>query len=671
MANQPSLLKRVKKLTCFLIAGLLITLSTFSQGKFMAEAPEISRAVKLTKVPDITVADNSGREYKLPEYLKLNQLHKGKPFIIAGFGFFGNYSIDQLNKWSSTGLGSKYNVVVLCVGAKDFEMKNTTLTKDRYEERWEKFLVVKTTWESAKAMYFDSWPFLIFTDKDQKIIKSVGNVLSYYTNGEAILDGIHSGKIGSSKQWFTDESVFTYKDDPKASYFEEYRLEGNKTYYTEGNKIKTLTKKSFINKGETWYYDGDFEVTNDKGQVFFSGSFKEGAVTSTATSKDGKGKVNWVMPVNGTMKVYNKNGEVEQEGPMVNGLANGLFTVYKDGIKIQELNYKNGDQSGIQKFYAYGLLEKEYFASPLYTDHGYFSEGLQKVKLKGGYNDEGVWGYVDRNGNIVIKPIYNYVTNFHAGLATVKVTSGFTGDYLSIDQQGKTIDKEEARRIIERYDAKNYNAREIVTKTINAMGGLDALKKIKTIKTEGYGQFQNQFNCNFKTIMQVGKGYWRSMEFEEGNLFQSITPGENWVKDLDGEVSGDNIDLVRLKQLQAYLSISELANALDKGIKIEFKGMEMMAVDMDGLAISFVKDGIKYSYTIHPVTYFIASERVSVLGNYEARSMDIKYDDYRKTSAGVTLPYHVNITDIGQYNLFITKMEINQDGDAKIFARHK
>ncbi|MCH8904172.1 MAG: WG repeat-containing protein, partial [Bacteroidetes bacterium] len=49
---------------------------------------------------------------------------------------------------------------------------------------------------------------------------------------------------------------------------------------------------------------------------------------------------------------------------------------------------------------------------------GVFSEGLAKFK-----DEEGEWGFVDKAGEVVIKPRYNYVSAYREGLALVTIES--------------------------------------------------------------------------------------------------------------------------------------------------------------------------------------------------------------------------------------------------------
>ncbi|MEJ1933162.1 WG repeat-containing protein, partial [Nostoc sp. NIES-2111] len=59
-----------------------------------------------------------------------------------------------------------------------------------------------------------------------------------------------------------------------------------------------------------------------------------------------------------------------------------------------------------------------------------FSEGLASVKT-----ESGKWGFINRQGNIVIKPQFDEVSNFSFGLARVRIGK----KYGYIDKYGKYV----------------------------------------------------------------------------------------------------------------------------------------------------------------------------------------------------------------------------------------
>jgi len=77
-----------------------------------------------------------------------------------------------------------------------------------------------------------------------------------------------------------------------------------------------------------------------------------------------------------------------------------------------------------------------------FLDCSEFSEGLAAVKLKIAPTDEdngaidqegppGMWGYIDKSGQIAIPPVFNFARKFHEGLAAIKQD----GTWKFIDKQ--------------------------------------------------------------------------------------------------------------------------------------------------------------------------------------------------------------------------------------------
>ena len=87
---------------------------------------------------------------------------------------------------------------------------------------------------------------------------------------------------------------------------------------------------------------------------------------------------------------------------------------------------------------------KVIFDLPFYDNHVSFSEGLARIEQKDRY------GFIDRTGKIVIKPIYRWAEDFKNGLAEISTSKqiwdfkgtenlGFEPNLGYIDKTGKII----------------------------------------------------------------------------------------------------------------------------------------------------------------------------------------------------------------------------------------
>jgi uncharacterized membrane protein YhaH (DUF805 family) len=82
-----------------------------------------------------------------------------------------------------------------------------------------------------------------------------------------------------------------------------------------------------------------------------------------------------------------------------------------------------------------GLIDRQgnWIVQPIYDYIGDFSEGLAEVKLGN------KWGFIDKQGNLVIQPIYDEVSDFNEGLARVRFGDFLKGKYGFIDKKGNLV----------------------------------------------------------------------------------------------------------------------------------------------------------------------------------------------------------------------------------------
>jgi hypothetical protein len=79
------------------------------------------------------------------------------------------------------------------------------------------------------------------------------------------------------------------------------------------------------------------------------------------------------------------------------------------------------------------LFSKKIIIAPQYTAVNRFSEDVASVAI--GEKDEKLWGFIDKTGKWVIRPLYHDASSFHEGLASVKMNT----KYGYIDKKGDFI----------------------------------------------------------------------------------------------------------------------------------------------------------------------------------------------------------------------------------------
>lgn len=155
--------------------------------------------------------------------------------------------------------------------------------------------------------------------------------------------------------------------------------------------------------------DGKIGFINEKGEMVLSPQYN-----SATMFHDGKA---WVVRPDNAPELIDKKGEVILEykkGRIIHSFSEGLSIVYDDNDNYWVINEKGET--------IFSLPEKHIFFSN-------YTEGLAVVRNKKDY------GYVDKDGKIVINCQFDYAKPFKNGKAIVK-----QGDmYGVIDKEGKYV----------------------------------------------------------------------------------------------------------------------------------------------------------------------------------------------------------------------------------------
>jgi hypothetical protein len=134
-----------------------------------------------------------------------------------------------------------------------------------------------------------------------------------------------------------------------------------------------------------------------------------------------------------------KLGHIDRSGKLLN----------KNLYKINERNLQQPwrvaeGMAGIQIDGKWGFIDKtgEIIIKPQFDDARQFSEGLACVNFGATRNKEGIlvggkWGYIDKSGSIIIELQYEDVYSFSEGLAAVMIN----GKWGYIDKKGKIVIK--------------------------------------------------------------------------------------------------------------------------------------------------------------------------------------------------------------------------------------
>ena len=218
--------------------------------------------------------------------------------------------------------------------------------------------------------------------------------------------------------------------------------------------------------------------------------------------------------------------------------------------------------------------------------------------------------------------------------------------------------------------APTLTADEIVNKYVDAVGGRDAISKVKSLSMEMSMLIMGS-EAPSTVVVLDGVGYKMETEFNGTKMVQCYTDKGGWnVNPMAGAADPTPMpdDMYKAGKEQIYVG-GALFDYAARGSKIELAGN-----DADTYKVKVTtKDGMESSYIIDAKTYLIKS----VLGKTKMQGQDVEstttLSDYRKTDAGYVIPYALNIDFGGQFSLSIAvkKIELNKTIDPAIFQMPK
>jgi len=215
-------------------------------------------------------------------------------------------------------------------------------------------------------------------------------------------------------------------------------------------------------------------------------------------------------------------------------------------------------------------------------------------------------------------------------------------------------------------------ADEIVGKYIDAIGGKDQISKITSMYTEGSLDVMGG-QGTIKHTLLVGKGAKDEIDVQGTSVTMCVTDSAGWtINPMTGNYNAEYMAPEQYKASKDQIYVGgPFADIANNGYKLEMAGQQAIGDLNTNKVIVTSADSIATQYFFDPETGYLV--QLIQTSNIGGQSMDITvgFSDYRKTDAGLTIPYKVETNYGGQFFLteIINKVDINQPVDPTIFVK--
>lgn len=213
---------------------------------------------------------------------------------------------------------------------------------------------------------------------------------------------------------------------------------------------------------------------------------------------------------------------------------------------------------------------------------------------------------------------------------------------------------------------------EIVAKYVAAIGGKENMQKINSVYMENTLQVMGQESSS-TTIILNGKGSKTVSDVMGQKMVQCYTDNSGWmINPMMGSSEPSDMPAEQYNAGKSSIYTSDpLSFWSERGYKAELVGKEKVGA-VEAFKIKVVSpENVTVFYYIDPSTYYPVQATMSVDAGGQQMNMTTSFSDYRKTDAGILIPFSTDVDYGGQFNISLKtkKVEYNKTIDPAIFTK--
>lgn len=210
---------------------------------------------------------------------------------------------------------------------------------------------------------------------------------------------------------------------------------------------------------------------------------------------------------------------------------------------------------------------------------------------------------------------------------------------------------------------------ELIARHAEAIGGVDAWRKVSSIRMEGSMQMQGAEVSVTRTVLHQ-KGNRQDISFGGMNGYSILTTSAGWnFMPFQGQTEPEALTEEDIKEGQSELDAQdELIDYKEKGTTVELLGKD----DVEGtecykLLVTF-KSGKTETLFIEPKTYHTVRQVSKQKANGQEMDITTNFSNYQKLPEGIVVAMSIGVT-FG--DLTLKKVEVNIPVDEAIFKLSK